>query len=188
MNRVYRTLKLVVKSACRYNDSIRDHDRNNFGIIRTSITYEITENWNSKKIRISWFRQLGCKLCYIQMCSWAKISYSKRAFSFSKTKTSRLHEICKIFRCVPLSHTPFTKKTKIWQNWFFWIFVPLFNYVNPAFEFFIKSNNFIGLFGLLVFILYSFNTQHQLVVAVWPSRSFKFYERQRGDIRVTIEL
>ena len=97
MNRVYRTLKLVVKSACRYNDSIRDHDRNNFGIIRTSITYEITENWNSKKIRISWFRQLGCKLCYIQMCSWAKISYSKRAFSFSKTKTSRLHEICKIF-------------------------------------------------------------------------------------------
>ena len=122
------------------------------------------------------------------MCSWAQISYSKRAFSFSKTKTSRLHEICKIFRCVPLSHTPFTKKTKIWQNWFFWIFVPLFNYVNPAFEFFIKSNNFIGLFGLLVFILYSFNTQHQLVVAVWPSRSFKFYERQRGDIRVTIEL
>ena len=30
------------------------------------------------------------------MCSKAKISYSKRAFSFSKTKTSRLHEICKI--------------------------------------------------------------------------------------------
>ena len=32
-----------------------------------------------------------------RMCAVGQISYSKRAFSFSKTKTSRLHEICKIF-------------------------------------------------------------------------------------------